>query len=164
MTAPRPGRRSRLALALLSLSVLALSGCAVVDCAFTYHVSGRLVNGDTGAPLAGSRVAATRRQFESATSDNWPGWAHSDSTGRFMADLVTGPAWGYSLLFGFIPLGSRIGPVPPPLDTFFITAEDAGGARQTSEVATPAGGQERTAPAERWIELGDLSVGGIIDE
>ncbi len=148
----------------LAIAAAAVSGCAVVDGAFTYHVAGRIVDGDTGNPLAGKRVAASKQELEPGTTDNWPGWALSDSAGRFSADLVTGPSWGYSLLFGFIPIGSRVGPIPPPLDTFFVTAQGADGSRRSYEVATPPGGQSRTAPAERWIELGGLSVGGIIEE
>jgi len=153
-----------LSLFMSAAAVLCLAGCAVVDCAFVYHVGGRVVNGDTGEPLEGTLVAASKEELGPAMPPDWPGWARSDSLGRFSADYVTGPAWGYSLLFGFIPLGSKTGPVPPPLDTFFITAEDASGVLHSYEVATPPGGQMRTAPAERWIESGELSVGGVIEE
>jgi hypothetical protein len=141
-----------------------LSGCAMVDCAFTYHVAGTIVDGDTGDPLSGKRVAASREELEPGTPADWPGWAVSDSTGSFTADLVTGPTWGYSLFLGFIPVGSRVGPVPPPLDTFLVNAEGADGLRHSYVVATPPGGQARTAPAERWLGIGRLSVGGLVDE
>ncbi len=147
----------------LAAGVLCLAGCAIVDCAFVYHAGGRVVDGDTGEPLVGTRVAASREELGTLTPPDWPGWARSDGDGRFAADLVTGPAWGHSLLLGFILLGSKTGPVPPPLDTFFITAEDAQGTLHSYQVATPPGGQERFAPAERWLELDELSVDSLVD-
>jgi hypothetical protein len=151
-------------LLLSALLLLGTSGCVMVDCAFIYHVQGTIVDGDTGDPLPGSRVAASGEELASDTPEDWPGWAVSDQSGRYTANYTTGPAWGYQLLFGFIPLGSKTGPVPPPLDTFFITAEDEDGILHSYEVATAPGGQTRTAPAQRWLELGELSVGGLIED
>lgn len=61
-------------------------------------------------------------------------------------------------LFNLIPLGSTKGPVPPPLENLYLAVEVSPGVWQYTWLELTNEQQPRTAPAERWIGLGDIQM------
>ena len=79
------------------------------------------------------------------------------STSARMREQVGDTTWGYTLLFGFIPLGSTTPPEVPVLDHIFLHAHDQSGWRT---ICAPLSREQQTRrkPGERWVHLGEITV------
>ena len=144
--------------ALLACVTLVTSGCVMVDCSFSYHVRGRLVDSATGSPVTGAKLAVEDRGFAvEQESPDWPGFTRTGSDGTFADEFGTGLSWGYTICLGFVVRGSRTGPLPPKLDSVFVAVqnpETGGWLKQT--IPVPPAEQDSAAPAERWLDLGTV--------
>jgi hypothetical protein len=123
------------------------------DGSFGYHVKGRLVDAETG-----DHVCCTWMNLEAwVVGDDARGFpaqgrARTDNSGDLEAELITSKAWGTCLnLDGtFVPP-----PEPPPLKHIVIVIDDATDPVTISTMAQP---QQRVAPAQRWLNLGNVRV------
>jgi len=138
------------------------TGCVVVDCAFTYHYDGVLVDPATGAVREGVKMAVQAGRFDPhVETDDWPGFRRTDERGRFSGSFSTGLSWGYTVLLGFVVRGSRTGPTPPEIDSVTVTVQRSDGDWDVVRRAVPPGRQRRSGPAERWLELDTVMTAAV---
>lgn len=141
------------------LAVFLQSGCAYVDCGFKYNVHGTVIDSSTQEPIVNVKMAVENQLFDVNKENlNWPGFSYTDDTGSFHDTFGTGITWGYQLLFGFIPIGSTKGPLPPKLQHVVLYVEKSDGSWYVQQIRIAETQQKRVAPAERWIELGTISI------
>ena len=146
------------------LGVFSLSGCAYVDCGFEYHVHGTLIDSSTKEPMPYVKMDFSDNSFDVTKEDpNWPGFSYTDGAGNFKDTFSTGITWGFQLLFGFIPIGSTKGPLPPEIQHVVLYVEKSHGSWYVQQIPVAAAQQKRVAPAERWIELGTISISEVRD-
>ena len=158
-------------LLIVFIAVVALSstGCVIVDCGTTHQIEGVLVDGG-GKPISGW-VGATERDAKpekmyGLISDrekwgdpdkSWLGLTHTAEDGRFNLDKTSGITWGFTLLFGFIPLSSTTPPDVPVLDHVFLHVYVNDGWHTVRVSLTPEQ-QSRHKPGERWIDVGRITI------
>ena len=154
---------------LMPVVTSSLAGCTIVDCGTTRHIDGVLVDA-TGKPVSGW-VGATEREakpeetFDSISDreewgepeKSWLALTHTREDGRFSLDHGSGIRWGYTLLFGFIPLSSTTPPEVPVLDHIFLHVHD-GSSWHSVRVDLSSEQQNRREPGERWISLGRIMI------
>jgi hypothetical protein len=158
----------RLAVILAAIPVLSAAGCYHADCVTVRHIRGVLVESN-GRPVSGW-VGATEREekpeytYEAiAVREKWAGpdtsslgLTHTGENGRF--ELVKSRiTWGYTLLFGLIPLGSTTPPEVLVLDELFLHVHDEVGWRSVRIPLSPEQ-QTRSKPGERWVSLGRVAL------
>ncbi len=153
----------------VGLVVAMLGSCRRVEGSLTYHVSGRLVN-PAGEPVTGW-VGLTERRAEPAGAfgpvadreaygepgETWLGLTHTRPDGRFTLAHTTGPAWGYNLLLGCIPVGDTTPPEPDALDRAFVHVHDGTDWRSV-RVELSADQQARVKPGSRWVHTGTVAL------
>jgi hypothetical protein len=127
------------------------TGCAYHDGAFIYHASGRLVDA-AQLPLAGRGMCVQLGPFRSATQPVTARVSTSEN-GRFEQEMMTGLAWGYTSLFGIIPLGSTH-PNPPVLEKVYVAIERSRG--DWCYLELPVTRAQQSEPGA--VELGDVTV------
>jgi hypothetical protein len=133
--------------------LMILSGCSYYDCAFTYHVVGRVLDAD-GLPFLQRPIVADLRPFTAQQRVAF----RTDDEGYFALRFRTGIAWGYMKLFDLIPLGSTRGPVPPRLENLYVAVQVPSGRWRYTELELTREQQQKAAPAERWIDVGTIGV------
>lgn len=140
-----------------SLIIVAfLSGCICNDGGFVCHVDGRVMDTNE-SPLSQRSVAAYMRPFPATVEDECDS-LRTDDEGRLLVNFRTGLTWGYTELFGLIPLGSTKGPAPPRLETLYPAVRSPPGTWQYAALRLTKEQQRKAAPAERWISLGDIRM------
>jgi hypothetical protein len=156
-----------LVLVCMTAAALPLAGCIMVDCGTVRHIDGRLVdadqrpiNGWVGATLDQRNPeetydAITDRERWGDPDKSWLGLTHTDEDGHFDLRCGSGINWGYTLLFGFIPLGSTRPPDVAVVDHLFLHIHDDRGWRSTRVALTPEQ-QARAEPGKRWVGLGTV--------
>lgn len=161
MTVHKPKLRKTAAVfASVVLSASILSGCTIVDGSLKYVVEGTAVDG-AGEPVAGAKVAVTTRQgFDpSVERPDWPGFALTEKNGSFTASTYDG-SWGYSLLFGFIPIGSTTPPIPPTIDRVYLHYQrDKASAWQQVALPVDVSAQGEAEPGQRRVQVGTVKLG-----
>ncbi|MHC4982984.1 MAG: hypothetical protein ACYTF6_07435 [Planctomycetota bacterium] len=159
----------QLLIMLTSAMVFSSTGCVMVDCITVRHIEGVLVDA-RGRAISGW-VGATEREANPeqachSISDreewgepekSWLGLTHTGEDGRFSLDHGSAITWGYTLLFGFIPLGSTTPPDVPILDHIFLYVHGKDGWRTVPVPLTPEQ-QTRSKPGERWIDISRIVV------
>ena len=147
-------------LPILLLMSLAGLGCINVDGSTVYTVHGRLTELGGQQPIREGLVAvATSSTFDpDDLPSDWSGFGRPDSDGRFAVG-TEGPPWGYSLLFGVIPIGSPEVPIPPPLEklyVFYQRSRKSSWQRLSPDVGSSE--QDRVEKGKRWVQLGNIDV------
>jgi len=160
--------RVKVSLFLIS-GFLSLSGCTYVDCGTVKEISGVLQTSD-GTAVEGW-VGASERERETCQiycsisdrekigdpSETRSGLVHTGEDGSFKLRNGSGISWGYSLLFGVIPLGSTTPPEVAPVKCLYLYIHDESG-WHTVRVDVTAEQQARSEPGRRWIDVGVVNV------
>ncbi len=150
-------------LPILLLLSLAGSGCTNVDGSTVYSIQGRLTASDSQLPIReGLIVVARSSTFHPddllPSDSDWSGFGRPDSDGRFAVE-IEGPPWGYSILFGFIPIGSTEPPIPRPPEKLYVFYQRRQGSswrRLSSDVKSSE--QDQVEKGKRWVKLGNIDV------
>lgn len=156
----KSGAFSLLALAMFVLTGIFCSGCVMGDGCFTYHASGVLIEEKSAQPHADIKLYFS---FTNEVHQEDCSWINQkavspDAAGRFDFSFNTGLSWSATFLFGFIPLQNfGVPPTPPPLKEVFLFAQE-NGHWQSMRIPLRPDQQTKTAPAERWIDLGTVSI------
>lgn len=163
------------------------TGCINVAAMTFYTYEGVLVDAASGLPLVGASVVATFRDprgpeeaalgpplvgesFVATLRDReWPEMdevlsedvtagrgSQTDSRGRYRGEFG-GDGWGYTLLFGFIPLSSTKPPVPPLLGNILVYAKVNGHWRKYL-VPLPREAQPAPKPGKRHLIIPKLEL------
>lgn len=135
----------------IGLLVTLVTGCAYHDGAFVYTASGRLVD-DQQQPVADRPIFVSFGPLSPTTRPAEVRYRTSID-GQFSQKLMTGLAWGYTSLFGVIPLGST-NPKPPPLERIYIAVESPTGEWVEREIALDKSQQKERGT----VSLGDFSM------
>lgn len=151
----------RMPLVLLALvGGLWCGGCVMADGVYTYHARGVLVEAGSSQPLQDVKLSLALRDWEHPENRSWLDKTaiSPDASGCFSVSGTTGLAWGTTYLFGFIPL-QRCGqaPTPPPLKEVFLFVR-VDEQWRVLRIPLNIDQQNKTGPAERWIELGTVQV------
>lgn len=146
----------------LAVSSLAFwySGCTMVDGTCVYHVEGTLVAKAEQAPATDTTVAVTMDSvFKPAEeSPDWRGFVTTTKDGQFAVDVL-GHRWGYTLLLGFIPIGSAKPPVPPVVERVYLYYRPSSDSQWAHMVVpVPSSAQSNAEPGNRWVRIGTVQV------
>jgi len=145
------------------------SGCIMVDCGWVQHIDG-VVATQGGQPVSGWVGASDRerapeqwcepipsREEWGKPHETWLGLTHTKEDGSFQLHHGSGITWGFTLLFGFIPLSSTTPPEVPVVDYVFIHVHDERGWHSIHVPLTPKQ-QSKSEPGERWINVGKITL------
>jgi hypothetical protein len=158
MSTIRSKYRHAVYVGLLCVAMALEAGCTMVDGYWGYACNGRMLWRDTNTPaadvelwIAGSRVPEDMMAYRTQGAS-----VVTDEQGRYSASF-SGGMWGYTLLFGLVPLGSTSPPVPPELSVAYVYVRENGQWREV-EVPLPQGCQQRAEQGKRHITVPDIRL------
>lgn len=145
----------------LGLCALGMGGgCRTVEEPFTYEFTGRLLDAQSRLPLSHVLMAVEDMDFDpQVEGEDWIGLSRTGLGGEFIDECTVPGAWGYTEMLGFIPLGSRTPPAPPPLREATLVVK-RGHEWVKSKLTIKTSQQRKSKPGRRRIELGPLMVAG----
>jgi len=154
----------QLLIVLVAAMALSATGCVNVSCGTVRHVEGTLVDVagkpiDAWVGVSNEQADLDRRYGDFSIrlqigkpDETWCGLTHTRQDGHFVLKDGGDIIWGYTLLFGFIPLGNPCPPRVPVVDHIFIHTRNDEGWRST-RVPLTAEQQKRHKPGQRWVDL-----------
>ena len=140
-------------LLLLAALIYFLAPTANCTCGYDYHFVGALIDAQTTEPIARVKVAVCYFDPRNV-ADELP-VSVTNSMGKFEGEFVGAGSWGYQrhLLSPFPP---PKGPASPTIKEVFVVVRYPDGQRHTMTIGLTPAQQLKTAPAKRWLDLGEI--------